>query len=74
MFGSKKREKEYTELTTNLQNISGDLVRLNHAVRNVAQNTKEESRGKYNSSINKFFIFLKNWWIFIALGSFFLYF
>ena len=41
MFGSKKREKEYTELTTNLQNISGDLVRLNHAVRNVAQNTKE---------------------------------
>ena len=70
MFGSKKREKEYTELTTNLQNISGDLVRLNHAVRNVAQNTKEESRGKCNSSINKFFIFLKNWWIFIALGSF----
>ena len=70
MFGSKKREKEYTELTTNLQNISGDLVRLNYMVRNVTQNTQEESRDKYNSSINKFFIFLKNWWIFIALGSF----
>ena len=59
MFGSKKREKEYTELTTNLQNISGDLVRLNYTVRNVTQNTQEESRDKYNNSINKFFIFLK---------------
>ena len=42
MFGSKKREKEYTELTTNLQNISGDLVRLNYTVRNVTQNTQED--------------------------------
>ncbi|RUP74740.1 hypothetical protein D8M23_04645 [Rothia sp. HSID18067] len=48
MFGCKKRKKDYTELTTNLQNISGDLVRLNHTVQNDSQvnckETKKESK------------------------------
>ena len=44
MFGRKKRKKDYTELTTNLQNISGDLVRLNHTVQNASQVTHEETK------------------------------
>lgn len=44
MFGRKKRKKDYTELTTNLQNISGDLVRLNHTVQNASQITHEETK------------------------------
>ena len=44
MFGRKKRKKDYTELTTNLQNISGDLVRLNHTVQNTSQMTHEETK------------------------------
>ena len=44
MFGRKKRKKDYTELTTNLQNVSGDLVRLNHTVQNASQVTHEETK------------------------------
>ena len=44
MFGRKKRKKDYTELTTNLQNISGDLVRLNHTVQNASQVTCKETK------------------------------
>ena len=44
MFGRKKRMKDYTELTTNLQNISGDLVRLNHTVQNASQVTCKETK------------------------------
>lgn len=44
MFGCKKRKKDYTELTTNLQNISGDLVRLNHTVQNDSQVTCKETK------------------------------
>jgi len=44
MFGRKKRKKDYTELTTNLQNISGDLVRLNHTVQNAFQVTCKETK------------------------------
>jgi hypothetical protein len=44
MFGRKKLKKDYTELTTNLQNISGDLVRLNHTVQNASQITHEETK------------------------------
>ena len=44
MFERKKHEKEYAELTTNLQNISGDLVRLNHTIRNVDQVFYDESK------------------------------
>ena len=44
MFKWKKHEKEYTELTTNLQNISGDLVRLNHTIRNVDKVFYDESK------------------------------
>lgn len=44
MFGCKKRKKDYTELTTNLQNISGDLVRLNHTVQNASQVTCKETK------------------------------
>ena len=44
MFGRKKRKKDYTEIATNLQNISGDLVRLNHTVQNASQITHEETK------------------------------
>lgn len=44
MFGRKKRKKDYTELTTNIQNISGDLVRLNHTVQNASQVTCKETK------------------------------
>ncbi len=44
MFRCKKRKKDYTELTTNLQNISGDLVRLNHTVQNASQMTCKETK------------------------------
>lgn len=44
MFKRKKHEKEYTEITTNLQNISGDLVRLSHAIRNIDQMLYDESK------------------------------
>ena len=37
MFGRKKRKKDYTEIATNLQNISRDLGQMNHAVHNVSQ-------------------------------------
>jgi hypothetical protein len=44
VFKRKKHEKEYTEITTNLQNISGDLVRLSHAIRNIDQMLYDESK------------------------------
>jgi len=44
MFGRKKRKKDYTEIATNLKNISGDLVRLNHTVQNASQVTCKETK------------------------------
>jgi len=70
MFGRKKRKKDYTEIATNLQNISRDLGQLNHAVHNVSQLYYKKMKKESESRIYKYFAFLNKWWIFISLGSF----
>lgn len=43
MFGRKKRKKDYTELTTNLQNISKGLERLNETIIDKSVGVSEQS-------------------------------
>ncbi|WP_315312215.1 hypothetical protein [Rothia dentocariosa] len=65
MFGRKKRKKDYTELTTNLQNIA-PLGNVNENNNSIFCDIAIHMR--------KIFIFIKEWWILISfLLSLFVY-